>query len=66
MNCGMCGLGVRWQQNPVWIHVLLVRRSLKEPDDVTYYVVFARAETNPKDWLGVAGRRWTIEETFEQ
>ena len=29
-----------WQQNPVWIHVLLVRRSLKEPDDVTYYVVF--------------------------
>ncbi len=56
----------RWQQDPAWIHALLVRRSLKDPDDVAYYVVFAPAETNLHDWVRVAGQRWTIEESFEQ
>jgi SRSO17 transposase len=56
----------RWQQDPAWIHALLVRRSLKDCDDVTYYMVFARAETTLMDWVRVAGRRWTIEESFEQ
>jgi SRSO17 transposase len=38
---------------------------MSNPDDVAYYVVFAPAETTPHDWVDVAGRRWTIEESFE-
>jgi SRSO17 transposase len=55
----------RWGQDPDWQHALLVRRSLSNPDDVVYYVVFAPAETTLHDWVRVAGRRWTIEESFE-
>jgi len=55
----------RWGQEPYWQHALLLRRSLSNPADVTYYVVFAPAETTLHDWVDVAGRRWTIEESFE-
>lgn len=56
----------RWQQDPAWVHALLVRRSLKDPDERACYVIFAPAETTLSDWVRVAGRRWTIEESFEQ
>lgn len=55
----------RWGQDPNWQHVLLVRRSLSNREDVAFYVVFAPAETTLHDWVYVAGRRWTIEESFE-
>lgn len=55
----------RWGQDPHWQHALLVRRSLSNPDDVASYVVFAPAEATLHDWVAVAGRRWTIEESFE-
>lgn len=47
-------------------HYLLVRRSLSDPTQLAYYVVFApRARANIEDVVKVAGRRWEIEVAFE-
>ncbi len=43
----------------------LVRRSLRDPDDLQAYVVFAPAGTELATLVQVAGRRWTIEVAFE-
>jgi SRSO17 transposase len=56
----------RWGQDLTWQHALLVRRSLSHPDEVAYYVVSAPAATGLADWVRVVGRRWTVEECFEQ
>ena len=50
-----------------WGHYLLIRRSITGPEKVAYYVVFAqRAEVTLKKLAEVAGRRWQIEESFEE
>jgi SRSO17 transposase len=46
-------------------HWLLVRRSLRAPDERAYYVVFAPADVSLAELAGVAGLRWTIETCFE-
>lgn len=46
-------------------HWLLVRRSLKEPDKLTAYLVFAPEDTVLETMVAVAGRRWTVEESLE-
>ncbi len=48
-----------------WTHRLLVRRSLKDPNDMAYYRVFAPTTCPPAEMVRVAGCRWTIEECFE-
>ena len=49
-----------------WGHWLLVRRSVKNPSERAYYVVFApRQEATLKTLAQVAGRRWAIEAGFE-
>jgi SRSO17 transposase len=45
---------------------LLARRSVSDPKEVAYYRVFGPAETALSEMVRVAGRRWTIEEGFEQ
>jgi len=50
---------------PDWQRWLLVRRSLSEPMDYAYYVVFAPASTTLEEMVSVAGTRWTIETGFE-
>lgn len=50
---------------PEWEHWLLVRRSLDDPTELAYYVVFAPAGTPLEELVRVAGRRWTIETAFE-
>jgi SRSO17 transposase len=50
---------------PHWQHWLLIRRRRQDPDDVTYYVVFAPANTSLATLARVAGMRWTVEECFE-
>jgi len=55
----------RCQQDPSWQHALLVRRSISDPDKVSYYVVFAPTTTSIEEWVKIAGQRWTIEECFE-
>jgi SRSO17 transposase len=54
----------RWGQDADILHALLVRRSL-EDGELTYFVVFAPADTSLPTLVRVAGQRWTIEECFE-
>ncbi len=49
-----------------WDRWLLVRRSISDPTRLTYYVVFAPCGTLLETMVAVAGRRWTVEESFEQ
>ena len=49
-----------------WEHWLLVRRSLSDPTDLAYYVVFAPQGTTLQQLVQVAGQRWRIEQSFEQ
>lgn len=44
---------------------LLVRRSLSDPKEMAYYVVYGPPETKPEEMVRVAGKRWAIEESFE-
>lgn len=43
----------------------LARRSLDDPKDIAYYVVFAPEPTTLPEVVRVAGMRWTIETGFE-
>jgi SRSO17 transposase len=45
---------------------LLVRRDIEEPEEQTFYLAFAPAGTTPDELARTAGKRWKIEETFEQ
>lgn len=48
-----------------WSRGLLVRRSIAEPDKLTYYLTFAPDGTALADLVRVAGTRWSIESCFE-
>ena len=52
-------------QEPPWDHWLLVRRSIADPTDLAYFVVFGPAGLRLVDLARVAGRRWLVEECFE-
>jgi SRSO17 transposase len=54
----------RWGQSADILHALLVRRSLTD-GELTYFVIFAPADTPLQTLVTVAGIRWTIEECFE-
>ena len=45
---------------------LLARRSVSAPKELAYYRVFGPAQTPVEEMVRVAGRRWTLEEGFEQ
>ncbi len=45
---------------------LLVRRSLTDPDEPTFYLTHAPTGTPLCDLVRIAGWRWTIESNFEQ
>jgi SRSO17 transposase len=51
--------------DPTWRRWLLVRRSLREPTDLTAYVVFAPPPTPLEEVVRGAGSRWTVESSFE-
>ncbi len=55
----------RFLQPPDLLHALLFRRSLSEPTQIDYYVVFAPADVTLQTLVTVAGQRWTIEECIE-
>ena len=48
-----------------WEHWLVVRRSVSDPTDLAYYVVFAPTGTSLQALVTVAGQRWWIEQSFE-
>lgn len=49
-------------ENQRW---LLLRRSLSNPKEMAYYVVYGPPETKIEEMVKVAGSRWAIEESFE-
>ena len=51
------------QENDI-LHALLIRRSLTD-GELTYFVVFAPADTSLQSLVHVAGQRWKVEECFE-
>jgi SRSO17 transposase len=48
-----------------WDHWLLARRSLSDPSELAYYVVFAPAGTSLRALVWVAGQRWRVEQSIE-
>ena len=54
----------RFMQDADILHALLVRRSLTD-GELTYFVVFAPADTSLQTLVNVAGQRWKVEECFE-
>ncbi|HEV7372245.1 IS701 family transposase [Arenibaculum sp.] len=48
-----------------WSRGLLVRRSISQPDKLTYYLTFAPDGTPVAELVRIAGTRWTIESCFE-
>jgi len=59
---------VRWPGAPesTFERGLLVRRSLKDPTDLAYYFFHAPRGTSLREVVLISGRRWAIEECFEQ
>ena len=75
LSCGEGAKGPRvyeWAWLPLdaptqegFAHWLLVRRSLSDPTELAYYLVFAPAATALATVAQVAGTRWSIEAGFE-
>lgn len=45
---------------------LLVRRGIGDPTELAYYLAYGPKETPAEELVRVAGRRWAIEDCFEQ
>lgn len=48
-----------------WKQWLLARRSLSDPSEIAYYLVFAPETVSLQQVVQVAGRCWQVEEAFE-
>ena len=48
-----------------WLEWWLARRSLRDPTEITYYLVCAPAATTLQTVVQVAGTRWAVEESLE-
>jgi len=46
-------------------HWLLVRRNVRDPGEVAYYLCFAGERTPLEELVRVAGSRWAVEECFQ-
>jgi SRSO17 transposase len=44
---------------------LLMRRSIAEAEKIAYYLCYGPAQTTVEELIGIAGRRWVIEDCFE-
>jgi SRSO17 transposase len=49
-----------------WARWVLIRRKCSAPHERAYYRVWAPVGTTVEEMVRVAGRRWPIEEGFEQ
>ena len=57
---------IRTNPSPGQGHWLLARRSISDPTDIAYYACHGPARTTLTALAAVAGRRWPIEECFQQ
>ena len=75
LSCGDGAQGERlydWAHVPVrpalrdgWAHAIVIRRSVSDPDELAYYLVYAPTDTPLGEIARAIGARWTIEEVFE-
>jgi SRSO17 transposase len=75
LSCGDGAQGPRlydWAWLPLrpalrdgWVHSLLLRRHPQQPEDVAYYLVYAREPTTFAEVVQVAGARWSIDDLFK-
>lgn len=74
LSCGEGSKGPRLYQwvclplnspDPVYQRWVLFRKSLKDPKDVSYFLVSTHPGTSPEEMVKAAGQRWKIEECFE-
>ena len=47
-------------------HWVLARRSISDPTEIAYYVCYAPQQTTLQTLAIIAGRRWPVEECFQQ
>ncbi len=78
LSCGDGAKGPRrydwaWVAVPRWVdregpwrQWVLVRRSIVDPTEVAYYLIFGPAATTVAQAVQVVGARWTIEAGFER
>jgi SRSO17 transposase len=50
---------------PGWESWLLLRRSIKDPEKVSYYIAFGKKKTTLEELAKAAGSRWVIETCFQ-
>jgi SRSO17 transposase len=48
-----------------WLHAVVIRRDLSDPDEVAYYLVYAPTDTPLAEIVRAIGARWTIEDVFK-
>ncbi|MFO1259130.1 MAG: IS701 family transposase [Gammaproteobacteria bacterium] len=48
-----------------WERWLLLRRNIKDPTDIAFYIAFSHQHKSLQEMAKAAGSRWTIEECFE-
>jgi len=75
LSCGDGAQGERlfdWAYVPLrparcdgWVHAVVIRRSISDPDDLAYYLVYAPTDAPLLEIVRAIGARWTIEEVFE-
>jgi SRSO17 transposase len=75
LSCGAGAQGERlydWASIPVrparrdgWVHAVVIRRSIPDPDELAYYLVYAPTDTPLGEIVRAIGARWTIEEVFK-
>jgi SRSO17 transposase len=54
------------QRSPVGVgRWLLMRRGIEDPTEYAYYLAYGPAETPVEELIRIAGRRWSIEDSFE-
>jgi SRSO17 transposase len=44
---------------------LLMRRSIEDPTEYAYYLAYGPSETLAHELIRIAGRRWSMEDSFE-
>ncbi|MGZ9928685.1 IS701 family transposase [Streptomyces sp. NC-S4] len=46
-------------------HWVIARRSVRRPEEISYYIAYCPAETTLDQLIHVAGSRWAVEECFQ-
>lgn len=75
LSCGEGAQGPRiydWAWLPLrpalrdgWVHGVLLRRAVLRPDEIAFYLTYAREGAPLAAMVAAAGARWAIEDTFK-